>query len=188
MILAIPAGGLPVAISLVEEMEWPLDVAVISKITLPWNTEAGYGAVAFDGSHILNQKMIQHVGLSEHVVEDGIAQTLGKVERRVAAFRRGRSFPALAGRDVCLVDDGLASGFTMLGAVSALRRTGADKIIVAVPTGHEESVLRLAEEVDVVCCANIRSGPSFAVASAYRQWSDVTEAEAIQMLNDLQVK
>jgi len=182
LVFAIPAGGVPVAVPLAEALNCPLDVAVVSKITLPWNTEAGYGAVAFDGSHLLNEAMIKAVGLDESAVARGLDKTRTKVDRRVAAFRKGRPMPDLFAHEIILVDDGLASGFTMRTAVNALRRAGAKKLIVAVPTGHDESVRRMAEAVDVVCCANIRKGRSFAVASAYRHWSDVSEAGAEQIL------
>ena len=90
--------------------------------------------------------------------------------------------PDLHGYEVIVVDDGLASGFTMRAAVDALRRAGANQLVVAVPTGHEVSVVSLAETVDSVCCPNIRSGRSFAVASVYQHWSDVSEAEAEQIM------
>ncbi len=126
--------------------------------------------------------MISAVGLGENVVAQGLEKTREKVARRVAALRKGRPMPEMLTYDVIVVDDGLASGFTMRVAVAALRRAGAKALIVAVPTGHEESVRSMAKEVDVVCCANIRSGRSFAVASVYRHWSDVSEAEAEQIL------
>ena len=182
LVFAIPAGGLPVAVPLAQALNCPLDVAVVSKITLPWNTEAGYGAVAFDGSYLLNQAMIRAVGLDERVVARGLEQTRAKVARRVAALRKGRPMPDLPDHAVILVDDGLASGFTMRTAVAALQRAGARELIVAVPTGHEDAVRSMAKQVAVVCCANLRSGRSFAVASAYRHWCDVSEAEAEQIL------
>ena len=186
LVLAIPAGGVPVAVPLAEALNCHLDVAVVSKITLPWNTEAGYGAVAFDGSYLLNEAMIRSVGLDEAEVSRGIAKTREKVLRRVAAFRKERAMPDMAAREVVVVDDGLASGFTMQAALAALRRAGAEELIVAVPTGHERSVHSLVQTVDRVCCANIRGGFSFAVASAYQRWSDVSEAEAEQILSDFQ--
>lgn len=182
LVLAIPAGGLPVAAALAEELGAPLDVAVVSKITLPWNSEAGYGAVAFDGSSLLNEELVAAVALDAETVAAGVAATRRKVERRVRSLRGDRPMPPLAQHDLILVDDGLASGLTMLVAVAALRRAGATSLVVAVPTGHAESVRRLAAEVDTICCANIRGGYSFAVASAYRQWRDVSEAEALQIL------
>ncbi len=182
LVLAIPAGGVPVAASLAEALSCQLDVAVVSKITLPWNTEAGYGAVAFDGSYLLNEAMIRSVGLDEDEVARGIEKTRAKVLNRVGWFRKGRTMLEMKGREVVVVDDGLASGFTMHAAVAALRRAGAGELIVAVPTGYENSVQSLPEKVDMVCCANIRGGPSFAVASAYQFWDDVSEAEAEEIL------
>lgn len=182
LVLAIPAGGVPVAAPLAETLGCPLDVAVVSKITLPWNTEAGYGAVAFDGSYRLNKALIHSAGLSAEEVTRGIKKTRTKVERRVATFRQGRPFPDLSGHELILVDDGLASGFTMLVALAALRNAGAVAIVVAVPTGHQPALLRVALDADTVCCANIRQGASFAVASAYRYWDDVSEVAAGQIL------
>lgn len=113
VVLGIPAGGVPVAAVIARQMQWPLDVAVVSKITLPWNTEAGYGAVAFDGSVRLNEALIARVALSRHVVEAGIGRTREKVERRAQLLRHDKPFPDLNRLGVILVDDGLASGFTL---------------------------------------------------------------------------
>ena len=187
LVLAIPAGGLPVAVPLAKSLNCQLDLAVVSKITLPWNTEAGYGAVAFDGGYLLNEAMIMAVGLSTTVVTSGLERTRAKVDRRVAVLRKDRPMPDMTEREIVVVDDGLASGFTMQVAVDAIRRAGAQKIIVAVPTGHDSSVQRLAENVDVVCCPNIRGGHSFAVASAYQHWNDVSEAEAEKLFLDFTV-
>ena len=90
--------------------------------------------------------------------------------------------PDLEGRTVIVVDDGLASGMTMLVAVQALRRAGAQQVVAAVPTGHLESVRRVSSEVDGLVCANVRSGWSFAVADAYDRWHDVSEDEAAALL------
>ncbi len=182
LVLAVPAGGVPVAAELARRLDLPLDVAVVSKITLPWNTEAGYGAVAFDGTIRINEPLVARAGLTARQVEAGIEETLAKVERRVRTFRGTRPPPDLAGRPAVLVDDGLASGFTMATAVAALRKAGAGRLYVAVPTAHEEAVGRLAPGVDAVYVANLRSGPVFAVADAYRRWRDVTEEEARRIL------
>jgi len=184
IVLAIPAGGVPVAAAMAERLHIPLDVAVVSKITLPWNTEAGYGAVAFDGTMRLNEDLLPRLGLTDGQIQEGIKQTTQKVLRRVKRFRSDRPFPDLTKRQVILVDDGLASGFTMLVAVEALRKAGARQICVASPTGHGSSLPRIASEVEALYCANIRSGFSFAVADAYEQWTDVTEEEAIAIYRE----
>lgn len=184
ILLGIPAGGLPVAVVIQEKTGIELDVAVVSKITLPWNTEAGYGAVAFDGTVRLNEAMLAHIRLSEEQIKAGKENTLNKVKRRVKILRGDRPFPDLTERPVLLVDDGLASGFTLLVAVDSVKKAGAASITVAVPTAHRESIHRIVEHVDAVYCPNIRSGMSFAVADAYIQWSDVAEAELLDLLKE----
>jgi putative phosphoribosyl transferase len=183
LVLAIPSGGVPVAAVVAESLDLPLDVAVVSKITFPWNPEAGYGAVAFDGTVRLHEGMIFNMGLVEPDISQGKQQTLDKVQRRLEALRGERPFPPLTGRTVILVDDGLASGMTMETAVEALRKAGVQGIVLAVPTGHEAAVQRLADKVDDVYCPNIRGGWGFAVADAYRHWTDVRENEALEILS-----
>lgn len=181
VVLGIPSGGIPVAATVADQLNLDLDVAVVSKITLPWNTEAGYGAVAFDGTVKLNDAMVRYSGLSDEVIEEGISSTAEKVTRRVNEMRGGRPAPDLTGQTVILIDDGIASGFTMRVAVEAVKNQRADRIIVATPTGEYDSVLEVAEEVDEVYCINIRSRP-FAVAAAYENWRDVPEDEAYRYL------
>lgn len=186
LVMAIPAGGVPVATVVAEELGLPLDIAVVSKITLPWNTEAGYGAVAFDGTARLNHDLVARIGLSEAEIEEGIERTTAKVARRVKSLRGKRPLPDLSVCEVILVDDGLASGFTMRVAVEALRKRSAARIIVAVPTAHSHSVEKVAAEVESLYCANIRGGWSFAVADAYVHWSDVGEEEVAAILASLE--
>jgi len=97
-------------------------------------------------------------------------------------FRKVKSPVQVEKRAVILVDDGIASGFTMLVAVEALKNYGADEIIIAVPTGHWDAVKHIVLNVEAVYCANLRSGWAFAVADAYMKWSDVTEDEVVQIL------
>lgn len=182
-VLAIPAGGVPVGIVIAETLQIPFDLAVVSKITLPWNTEAGYGAVAFDGTVRLNTALVVRLGLSKAQIQAGIQKTKAKVDRRSEKLRKKRPFPDLSKRTTILVDDGLASGFTLRVSVEAIKKTGAARIVVAVPTAHEESLATITAEVDAVFCPNIRSGPRYAVADAYQEWSDVDESEVLKILD-----
>ena len=184
IVLGIPAGGVPVAAIIAVQLNLIFDVAIVSKITLPWNTEAGYGAVAFDGTIKLNDDMLLHLGLSKEDVQNGIRRTRSKVRHRVKKLRNERPFPNLKNCSTILVDDGLASGFTMRVAIEALKKAGAIQIIVAVPTGHDNAVRTIANQVDAVYCPNIRKGWQFAVASAYQRWTDVDESEVVQLLQD----
>jgi putative phosphoribosyl transferase len=182
VVLGIPAGGIPVATVVARALGLSLDVAVVSKITLPWNTEAGYGAVAFDGSLQLNEPLIIQAGLSREQVQAGIDKTRSKVAERARRLRGGKPLLDLYDKTVIVVDDGLASGYTMRVAVEALNRCKAGRIIVAVPTGHASAVEEIARQVHALYCPNIRSGPRFAVADAYENWTDVSESEAETIL------
>lgn len=183
LVLGIPAGGVPVAAALAGELGLPLDVCVVSKILLPWTTEAGFGAVAFDGTTWINRKYLEYYRLTPEQVQEATEAARRKVARRVKRFRGDRPFPRVAGRPVILVDDGLASGATLRTGIAALRKLGGDELVVAVPTAHLDSALELAREVEAFYCANIRTGPGFAVADAYRQWYDVSEDEAAAHLS-----
>ena len=188
VVLAVPAGGVPVGAVIAQDLSLTLDVLVVSKITLPWNTEAGYGAVAFDGTVRLNERLLPRLGLREDEIQHGIEETKKKVTRRFTNLRGDKPLPDLSKRPVIVVDDGLASGFTLRVGVEALQKAGANQIMVAVPTGHRDSVQMMAERVGAVCCGNIRHGLSFAVADAYQGWSDVTDEEVMNVLMQFERK
>ncbi|MGB7967999.1 MAG: phosphoribosyltransferase family protein [Methanobacterium sp.] len=183
-VFGIPAGGVPVAVPIASNLGLDLDVAVVSKITLPWNSESGYGAVAFDGTVKLNSEVVSQIGLTEDEIKKGIENVTNKVKRRFKEFRGIKPFPFTKDRNVILVDDGIASGFTMIVAIEALKNTGANKIIVAVPTAHLKSLKLITPKVDTIFCANIRGGWGFAVADAYKNWCDVEEDEVISILDE----
>lgn len=182
VVLAIPAGGVPVAAEVALQLGLPLDLAVVSKITLPWDTESGYGAVAFDGTVRLNHPLIEALGLTPGAVQSGIARTKAKVERRVRELRGDSALPDVAKRTAVLIDDGLASGFTLLTAVDVIRRLGAKEIIVGVPTAPARTAARVSGEVDALYCPNICDGSRFAVADAYQAWGDIEEATVLEIL------
>ena len=186
-IMAIPAGGVPVAKAMADRLHLPLGLVVVSKITLPWNTEVGYGAVAYDGTVRLNNNLVSRLRLTEEQIQQGIKKTLRKVENRVKKLRPIGSLGGFSGQEAIVVDDGLASGFTMSVAIEALKKTGIGSLNVAVPTGHESSIEGIADEVDTLYCANIRSGFSFAVADAYLKWFDVREEEVTAIMASFSV-
>ena len=186
LVLAIPSGGIPVGIEVARALGLSLDAAVVSKILLPWDTEAGFGAVGFDGTVWINQDYVNYYRLDRTTVEQQTRATLKKVERRVKLFRGDRPWPDLHSRPVIVVDDGIAAGSTLRVAVQAIHNSGAEEIIIAVPTGHEQSLVRIMNNVAALYCANIRKGPQFAVASAYRRWNDVDENDAAALLMSYQ--
>ena len=181
-ILAIPAGGVPVAAAIAGTLTLPLDVAVVSKVTPSFDSEVGYGAVAFDGRIRIDRGARARLGVDDRETREGIARTTARVRGRVERLRRGSGPVVVPGDTVVLVDDGLASGLTMETAVEAVREAGAACVIVAVPTGSKSAVTRLLAVADAIYCANVRTGRVFAVADAYEAWSDVDDVTASEIL------
>lgn len=186
LVAAIPAGGVPVAAEIATALELELDALPVSKILLPWNPESGFGAVGFDGSVWINEAAVLQFGLSPDAVKESKEQARSKVERRLKLLRGARPLPELEGRIVLVVDDGIAAGSTMRVAITALRNSGADKVVVAVPTGYGSSVEAVAEYADEIWCANVRRGFSFAVADAYEHWYDLSDGKVAEILDAFQ--
>jgi predicted phosphoribosyltransferase len=147
----------------------------------------GYGAVAFDGTVRLNEDYLARFNLGQEEIQKGIQKTKQKVARRVRMFRGDRPLPDFT-RPILLVDDGLASGFTLRVAIEALHKAGSQQIILAVPTAHEESIQRVIGEVETIYCPNIRGGLSYAVADAYEEWRDLDEEEVVQILKEFELQ
>jgi len=181
-LLAVPAGGVAVGYAVAQKLIMPFDIAIVRKIQIPWNTEAGFGAIAWDGRVLLNELLVAQLGLSTEAVEQCISQTREMVRQRMQKFRGNRPFPDLNGKTVILVDDGLASGFTMLAAAKSVSNQHPEKIVIAVPTASVGSIELLASSVDELVCPNIRGGPIFAVADAYENWYDLSDDEVLELL------
>jgi predicted phosphoribosyltransferase len=184
LVLGIPSGGIPIAVVIAQELNLDLDVAVANKITPPWSSEIGYGAIAFDGTYIINQAFIEADGLSEQQVLEGKEIANTKVKRRSQLLRGDRPFPKCTGRPVIVVDDGIATGVTLQAVVNALRKAGAKHLIVAVPTSHDQPLMGFAQQVEEIYCPNIRREQTFAVAEAYENWRDLDELSTANILKE----
>lgn len=182
VVCAIPAGGVPPGLEVARALKAPLRMAVVRKVQIPWNPEAGFGAVTWDGQVFLNRALMTGLDLSEAEVNAAVAKARKNVEERREKFSGGRPEPGLEGRTAILVDDGLATGYTMLAAVEAVRAGSPGEVIVAVPTGSLHAVDFIARKADLVVCLNIRTGRTFAVAQAYERWHDITDQEVQELL------
>jgi putative phosphoribosyl transferase len=182
IVLAIPAGGVPVAAAIAQSLGLNLEVTPVSKVLFPWTTEGGFGAVAFDGTEWIDQAAVDNFGLKTEQIEMAIAQARAKVERRNARLRDNRALPEFGNSTVILVDDGIAAGSTMRTAITALRKRGAGRIVVAVPTAHSRSIEALRKLADEIVCPDIRGGMRFAVADAYEEWRDLSDDEVEAIL------
>jgi predicted phosphoribosyltransferase len=131
-----------------KELAVPMDVMVVRKVQIPWNTEAGFGAITWDGKIVLNEGLVEQLDLTEEEMETSILRTKRNIQERLRKFRGDKPMPDLKDKVVVLVDDGLASGFTMLAAARSVRERAPKKIIVAVPTASLGAIELLAPEVD----------------------------------------
>lgn len=182
LVLAIPAGGIPVAAEVGRLLQVRWDVLVVRKVQFPDDPEAGFGAVGPEDTVVLNDYLIEVERMSHVVVEEQTRRARQAAEWREQLLREGAPYPDMRGRTVILVDDGLASGFTMLAAIQYVRSRQAGKVVVAVPTGSGRAVELVGEKADEVHCLNVRSRPFFAVADAYRYWYDLSDEEAVSIL------
>jgi len=182
-VLAIPAGGVQVAFVVAKRLKIPLDVVVIRKIHVPWNREAGFGAVSWDGIIFLNEPLVAALGLTKEDIDRCVAEEKEIIRMRLKKFRGGRPFPDLREKTAIIVDDGLASGFSMLTTVKAIERRKPREMVVAIPTAPISAIQLIRPHVDKVVCLNIRSGPFFAVADAYKVWYDLEDEDVMEVLN-----
>lgn len=182
IVLAIPSGGVPVGNIIAKELGLEMDLIIVRKLPIPENTEAGFGSMAWNGEVILNKELVEQLQLSESEIDTIIAGVKRELDKRMEIFRGNRPFPELKGKTAIIVDDGLASGYTMLAALSSVKRLSQAKIIVAVPTASKNAIDLIAPHVDEIYCLNIRETSIFAVAEAYKEWHDLTEKEVLGLL------
>ena len=187
IVLGIPSGGVPAAAEIAKVLGLSLDVIIVRKIQLPDNPEAGFGAVGPDGEVSLNTNLITQLHLTKEEVERQIQITVDTIKRRNELFRGGRQFPFLKDKVVIIVDDGLASGYTMLSAVDFIKRHKPEKVVIAVPTAPKGTVDLILSQVDELVCLNVRSGFTFAVADAYENWYDLEDEEVISILRSFHI-
>ncbi len=182
IVFGLAAGGVPVAYSVAKILGCLMDILVVKKITFPWTTEAGFGAVAINGSYDYDEFLAhaylkyteeQVAGLARHVHEYVVART--------KRLRGKTEYDKLDGRRVVLVDDGIATGYTMIVGVRFLKKLGAASVIAAAPTASSDGARLVAREADKVVVLNLRH-PPYAVADAYEEWHDVSDEEVIDIL------
>lgn len=182
IILAIPAGGVQVAKVVSEKLSLPFDLAITRKLHIPWNREAGFGAISWDGTLFLNEPLIASLGLTKADIDHCVVEEQEVIRKRMKKFRGDKPFPDLKNKTVIIIDDGLASGFSMLTTLKTMEQMGVKEKIVAVPTAPISAINLIRPYADKIICLNIRSGPVFAVADAYKEWYDLEDKDVMNLL------
>jgi putative phosphoribosyl transferase len=186
LILGLPRGGIPVAFEVATALGAPLDVIIVRKLGAPFQPELAIGAIASGGIRVLNEDVLRlFPDLTTDDIERITAREMQELERREHRYRGDCPFPDIAARDVVLVDDGLATGATMLAAVEAVRAQRPASITVAVPTGSNSAVAKLSPLVDRLIC--LETPPDFqAVGLYYVDFGQTRDEEVRSLLEEAQ--
>jgi predicted phosphoribosyltransferase len=182
MILGIPSGGVPIASEIASALNLPMDLIIVRKIKIPYNPEAGFGAIGPEGEIILNERLLNQLNITEKEMRKEIKKTEDILKRRDQLFRNQRPFPSLNDKTIIVVDDGLASGYTMFAAIKFIKRKNPKKVIAGVPTGSGKTVDFVLSVVDKLVCLNVRNRFPYAVADAYKNWYDLTDEEVLSII------
>ena len=185
IVLGIPRGGISVGYPVARKLNSLLEPITLRKLPIPQNDQMGFGAVTLDRQVILNRRLIDAGYVSEREIDPIVDEVYEEVMRRDKLYRGTRPFPELKDRCVIIVDDGLATGFTMLAAIQFAKEKEAIKILCAVPVAHENSYNMVKREVDSIICIHIDRDYSFAVASFYESFPDMLDSEVISILNKM---
>ena len=181
MVLALPRGGVPVAYEVAIALSIPLDVFIVRKLGVPGYEELAMGAIASGDTVIFNKPLMNQLNLDQASVDAVLQSEQDELVRRERLYRGNRSFPALLGKTVILVDDGIATGASMQAAVAALRKYKPASIIIAVPVAARETCEEMAKIVDRIICP-LKPINFYAVGLWYENFSQVSDGEVIALL------
>lgn len=184
VVLALPRGGVPVAVEVADALHAPLDLILVRKIGAPWQPELAIAAVV-DGDRpetVVNQAIVDQLGIEDSYLREQEARQLAEIERRRQLYLADRPRAALIGRTAIITDDGIATGATMQAALHAIRRTQPKYLVLAVPVAPPDTIERLRCEVDEVVCL-LRPAAFGAISLFYADFHQITDDEIVGMLD-----
>lgn len=182
LVLALPRGGVPVGAEVAAALAAPLDVLLVRKLGVPEQPELAFGAIASGGARVLNEEIVFAAGLDDAAITHVTDVEERELRRRELRYRGDRAAPAVAGRTIVVVDDGLATGATMRVAVLALHDRGATRVIAAAPLGSREACALLGADADAVVCPLVPERFK-AVGAWYKEFKPVPDEDVGAILH-----
>jgi len=184
LVLAVPRGGVPVALPVVAALGCDLDLIIPRKIGAPGQPELAIGAVCEDGEVLLNHRLVQTIGVGEEYIRSAAAAEVAEIRRRLESYRGAHPAPVLESRTVIVIDDGVATGFTLSAALKSVSRQSPRQLVLAVPVGPPDSLAMLARDADEVICP-LQPEAFWSVGQFYRRFEQLDDAEVQSMLRQV---
>lgn len=188
IVLAIPNGGVPVAVPVALALDADLDIVVARKLPIPLLPEGGFGAVADDGTTIFNQDVLKAINLNDHQINYQVNKVRSDIRQRSLIYRNNRVLSVVKGKTAIIVDDGLASGYTMLAAVESVKRRQPSRIVVAVPAASDTAVKQVEKVANRVITVETVHVPKFYIADYFRYWNELSDEEGVRCFKDWQAR
>ena len=188
IVLAIPNGGVPVAVPVALALDADLDIVVARKLPIPLLPEGGFGAVADDGTTIFNQDVLKAINLNDHQINYQVNKVRSDIRQRSLIYRNNRVLSVVKGKTAIIVDDGLASGYTMLAAVESVKRRQPSRIVVAVPAASDAAVKQVEKVANRVVTVETAHVPKFYIADYFRYWNELSDEEGVRCVKDWQAR
>lgn len=188
VVLAIPNGGLPVALQVALALDVDLDVVISRKLPIPLRPEGGFGAIADDGAVILNEDVVREVDLTEQQINYQVGMVRDDIRKRSLLYRGTKPLSIISGKTVIIIDDGLASGYTMIAAVESVRKRRPNRVVVAVPAASEAAIKRLEKVSDRVVAVAIGRLSKFYIADYYRYWHVLSDEDGLKCLKEYRMR
>ena len=182
VVLALPRGGIPVAYEIGKELGVPVDVFVVRKLGVPGQEELAMGAIASGDVRIINYDVVNQFGIDQETIDRVTDKERQELRRREQLYRGDRRPPALAGKSIILVDDGIATGSTMRAAIAAIRQSTPARLIVAVPLAAASTYREISAEVDEIICPETPQS-FFAISQWYERFEQTTDGEVRDLLS-----
>jgi len=184
LVLGVPRGGVVVAAEVAAALEAPLDVLIARKIGSPQNEELAIGAVAVDGTLLLDESLASALGVPGSYIKRQVEKERKELERRIRYYRGNHPAPVLKGRTLVVVDDGVATGMTIKAALRYLKPQGAERIILALPVAPEETTRELRREADEVVVLHTPE-PFYSVGQWYVVFDQTSDDEVVEILDSI---